>query len=100
MTSARVRPEERVGFVSVVGITFVAWGDLPNSEEFLKLRTRKSRLVYYVFLIIPRHAIPQPRPGFEYYYEACRKGDPETKAVTANEIPVAVRHMLPGMTGL
>jgi hypothetical protein len=30
-----------------------------------------------------------PDPGFEYYYKACRKGDPEAKAVTVNESPVA-----------
>lgn len=28
-------------------------------------------------------------PGFEYYFKACRKGDPEAKAVTVNERPVA-----------
>jgi hypothetical protein len=35
MTSARVRLKGFVGFVSVVGITFVVWGDLPNCEKFL-----------------------------------------------------------------
>jgi hypothetical protein len=30
-----------------------------------------------------------PDPGFEYYFKACRKGDPEAKAVTVNESAVA-----------
>lgn len=28
-------------------------------------------------------------PGSEYYFKACLKGDPEAKAVTVNESPVA-----------
>jgi hypothetical protein len=30
-----------------------------------------------------------PAPGFEYYFKICRKGDPETKAITVNESPMA-----------
>jgi hypothetical protein len=30
-----------------------------------------------------------PDPGFEYYYKACKKGDPEAKAVTVDQSPVA-----------
>jgi hypothetical protein len=30
-----------------------------------------------------------PDPGFDYYYKACKKGDPEAKAVTVDQSPVA-----------
>jgi hypothetical protein len=43
-TSARVRLEGIVGFVSVVGITFAVWGELRNCEKLLNSRSRKSRL--------------------------------------------------------
>jgi hypothetical protein len=26
-------------------------------------------------------------PGFEYYYKACKKGDPEAKALTVDQSP-------------
>ena len=29
-----------------------------------------------------------PDPGIEYYFKACRKGDPEAKAVTVNQSAV------------
>jgi hypothetical protein len=41
-----------------------------------------------------------PYPGFEYYYKACRKGDPEAKAVTVNESPVAALADASEITGL
>ena len=31
-----------------------------------------------------------PSPEFDYYYKACRKGDPGAKAVAVNQSPVAV----------
>jgi hypothetical protein len=31
-----------------------------------------------------------PSPEFDYYYKACRKGDPGIKPVTVNQSPVAV----------
>jgi hypothetical protein len=31
-----------------------------------------------------------PDPGFEYYYKACRKGDPEAKAVAVSYSPIGV----------
>jgi hypothetical protein len=31
-----------------------------------------------------------PDPGFEYYYKACRKGDPETKTVAVSYNPMGV----------
>jgi hypothetical protein len=31
-----------------------------------------------------------PSPGFDYYFKACRKGDPEAKAVAIGESPVRV----------
>ena len=31
-----------------------------------------------------------PSPEFDYYYKACRKDDPNAKAVAVNESPVAV----------
>ena len=41
-----------------------------------------------------------PDPGFEYYYKACRKGDPEAKAVTVNESPVRAIADASEITGL
>jgi hypothetical protein len=41
-----------------------------------------------------------PDPGFEYYYKACQKGDPEAKAVTVNESPVRVLADASEITGL
>jgi hypothetical protein len=41
-----------------------------------------------------------PDPGFEYYYKACRKGDPEAKAVAVNESPVAAIANASETTGL
>ena len=31
-----------------------------------------------------------PSPEFDYYYKACRKGDPEAKAVAVSDSPVRV----------
>jgi hypothetical protein len=39
-------------------------------------------------------------PGSEYYFKACRKGDPEAKAVTVNESPVAALAYASEITGL
>jgi hypothetical protein len=36
----------------------------------------------------------------EYYFKACRKGDPEAKAVTVNESPVAALAHASEITGL
>jgi hypothetical protein len=41
-----------------------------------------------------------PDPGFEYYFKACRKGDPEAKAVTVNESAVAAIADASDITGL
>ena len=41
-----------------------------------------------------------PGPGFEYYYKACKKGDPEAKAVTVDQSPVAALADANGITGL
>lgn len=38
--------------------------------------------------------------GFEYYYKACKKADPEAKAVTANQSPVAALANASEITGL
>lgn len=43
---------------------------------------------------------PRPHPGFEYYSKACRKGDPEPKAVTVNESPAADQAHASEITGL
>jgi hypothetical protein len=31
-----------------------------------------------------------PDPGFEYYFKACRKGDPESKAIAVSYSPMGV----------
>jgi hypothetical protein len=41
-----------------------------------------------------------PDPGFEYYYKACKKGDPEAKAVTVDQSPVAALADVSEITGL
>ena len=41
-----------------------------------------------------------PHPDIEYYYKACRKGDPEAKAVTVNPSPVAALANASEITGL
>jgi hypothetical protein len=41
-----------------------------------------------------------PDTGFECYYKACRKGDPEAKAVTVDESPVATLAHASKITGL
>ena len=41
-----------------------------------------------------------PDPGFEYYYKACKKGDPEAKAVTADQSSVAALANASEITGL
>jgi len=41
-----------------------------------------------------------PSPEFDYYYKACRKGDPRAKAVTINQSPVAVLAAASEITGL
>jgi hypothetical protein len=41
-----------------------------------------------------------PDPGFEYYYKACRKGDPEAKVITVNESPVRVIADASEITGI
>jgi len=41
-----------------------------------------------------------PDPGFEYYYKACKKGDPEAKTVTVDQSPVAALADASEITGL
>jgi hypothetical protein len=41
-----------------------------------------------------------PDPGFEYYFKACRKGDPEAKAVAVGESPMGVLADASEITGL
>jgi hypothetical protein len=41
-----------------------------------------------------------PDPGFDYYFKACRKGDPEAKAVTVNQRAVRVLADAREITGL
>jgi hypothetical protein len=41
-----------------------------------------------------------PYPGFEYYFKACRKGDPAAKAVTVNESAVRALADASEITGL
>ena len=41
-----------------------------------------------------------PDPGFEYYYKACKKGDPDAKAMTADQSPVAALAEASEITGL
>jgi hypothetical protein len=41
-----------------------------------------------------------PSPEFDYYYKACRKGDPDAKAVAVNESPVAVLAAASEIAGL
>ena len=41
-----------------------------------------------------------PDPGFECFYKACRKGDPEAKAVTVNESAVRAIADASEITGL
>jgi hypothetical protein len=41
-----------------------------------------------------------PDPGFEYYCKACKKGDPEAKAVTVDQSPVATLAHASEITGL
>jgi len=41
-----------------------------------------------------------PNPGFEYYFKSGRKGDPEAKAVTVDQSPVAVFATASEITGL
>jgi hypothetical protein len=42
----------------------------------------------------------RPTHGFEYYFKACRKGDPEAKAVAIGESPVRVLADASEITGL
>jgi hypothetical protein len=41
-----------------------------------------------------------PDPGFDYYYKVCKKGDPEARAVTLNQSPVAALANASEITGL
>lgn len=41
-----------------------------------------------------------PYPGFDYYFEACRKGDSEAKAVTVSESAVRALADASEITGL
>jgi hypothetical protein len=41
-----------------------------------------------------------PDPGLEYFFKACRKGDPEAKAVTVNESAVRALADASEITGL
>jgi hypothetical protein len=41
-----------------------------------------------------------PDPGLEYFFKACRKGDPEAKAVTVNPSVVRVLADASEITGL
>jgi len=41
-----------------------------------------------------------PDPGFEYYFKACRKGDPEAKAVAVSYSPMRVLADASEITGL
>jgi hypothetical protein len=41
-----------------------------------------------------------PDSGFEYYFKACRKGDPEAKAVAVGESPMGVQADASEITGL
>jgi hypothetical protein len=41
-----------------------------------------------------------PLPETEYFFKACRKGDPEAKAVTVNESPVRAIADASEITGL
>jgi hypothetical protein len=41
-----------------------------------------------------------PSPEFDYYYKACRKGDPDAKAVAVNQSPVAALAAASEITGL
>jgi hypothetical protein len=41
-----------------------------------------------------------PNPGIEYYFKACRKGDPEAKAITVNESAVRAIADASDITGL
>jgi hypothetical protein len=41
-----------------------------------------------------------PNPGFEYYFKACRKGDPEAKAVAVSYGPMGVLADASEITGL
>jgi hypothetical protein len=41
-----------------------------------------------------------PDPGFDYYYKACKKGDPVAKAVTVDQSPVAALANASEITGL
>jgi hypothetical protein len=41
-----------------------------------------------------------PDPGLEYFFKACRKGDPEAKAVTVNQSAARVLADASEITGL
>jgi hypothetical protein len=41
-----------------------------------------------------------PDPGFEYYFKACRRGDPEAKAIAVSYSPMAVLADASEITGL
>src|SRR5260370_42627372 len=41
-----------------------------------------------------------PNPGFEYYFKACRKADPEAKAIAIGESPVRLLADASEITGL
>jgi hypothetical protein len=41
-----------------------------------------------------------PAPEFDYYYKACRKGDPEAKPVAVSYSPVGVLADASEVTGL
>jgi hypothetical protein len=41
-----------------------------------------------------------PSPEFDYHDKACRKGDPDAKAVAVNQSPVAVLAAASEITGL
>jgi hypothetical protein len=56
----------------------------------------KIKLARYVHPSTTLH----PNPGFEYYFKACRKGDPEAKAVAIGENPMGVLADASEITGL
>ena len=41
-----------------------------------------------------------PDPGFDYYYKACKKGDPEAKSVTVDQSLVVTLANASEITGL
>jgi hypothetical protein len=47
-----------------------------------------------------RYAITSEIPDSEYYFKACRKGDPKAKAVAVSDSPMAVLADASEITGL